>query len=492
MMPLIPFAQYAPDRSPFDGNFSDKLENVLPIQGGWAPFPRFQPLSQPLPERPQGSYLAYVNNGEYRLFVGTATKLLMLDPGTLGWIDVSKAGGYSMPSSEKWSMTQFGSLLIATNGVQKPQWIDVNTPVQFADLGGNPPVARHVASVGDFVVLAHLGTDQRAIHWSGLNNPHWWTPRKRSSDFQAFPDGGEIMTIIGGVRGMIIFHAETVRVGNLALDTPMVFTFEQTLQNHGCMGPKTAITTGHGAFYLSDDGFYKYGVPPIGIGNERVDKTFLADIERRELYNVWGSEDPNRKIVYWAYRSAGNTIEFSYDKVLLYHYGIDRWSVLLPGTIMTGLLDATVPGFTLDNITTRLGLGIDSLPYSLDSRAWSGGTPTIAAFDLDYRLGFFSGPPLQAVLQTGDVELASGRRVFVSGFRPLCDAPKVSGRIAVKDRAGGTSTWKQGSAMSRTGLIPARASGRFHRFEVTITGGPDNIWTAIHGVDPEARPEGRQ
>ncbi|BCH30278.1 hypothetical protein MesoLjLc_22080 [Mesorhizobium sp. L-8-10] len=487
---MIPFATYAPDRSPFDPEATDSLENVLPIQGGYGPFPSFRALSQPLPERPQGSYLGYVNNGNYVLVVGTKTKLLMFDGTTLTWTDVSKPGGYSTADSERWSFAQYGSWLIATNSVDPVQYIDLNSPVQFADLSADAPRAKLVGTMGDFVMLSHLNTNQRMVQWSGLNQPQFWSPRQRSSDFQAFPDGGEIMGFAGGVNGCLIFHAESVREGNLALETSMVMTFKQTLTNHGCMAPKSVVATGSGIYYLSDDGFYRYGIPPVGIGVERVDNTFIDDISRQEIYNVYGSEDPNRKIVYWAYRSIANTLENSYDKVLLYHYGVDRWSLLKPNRIMTGLIDATTPGFTLDSLSS-LGIPLDQLPYSLDSRAWSGGTPTIAAFDTDWRLGFFSGDPLQAVLQTGDVELTSGSRTIVTGFRPLCDASSVSGRSAAKDRAGSPRNWKNPADVSaKTGLIPARTSGRFHRFEVTVQA--DQPWSAIHGVDPEGQPEGQQ
>jgi hypothetical protein len=487
---MISFANYAPDRSPFDPDVADSLENVLPIQGGYGPFPSFRALSQPLSERPQGSYLGYVNNGNYVLIVGTKTKLMRFEGTTLDWTDVSKSGGYSTADSERWSFAQFGSWLIATNGVDPVQYIDLNSPVQFADLSADAPRAKFVGTMGDFVMLAHLNTNQRMVQWSGLNQPQFWTPRQRSSDFQAFPDGGEIMGFAGGVNGCLIFHAESVREGNLALETSMVMTFKQTLTNHGCMAPKSVVATGSGIYYLSDDGFYRYGIPPVGIGVERIDNTFIDDISRQEIYNVYGSEDPNRKIVYWAYRSIANNVPDSYDKVLLYHYGVDRWSLLKPNRIMTGLIDATTPGFTLDSLSS-LGIPLDQLPYSLDSRAWSGGTPTIAAFDTDFRLGFFSGDPLRAVLQTGDIELTSGTRSVVTGFRPLCDAPAISGRSAVKDRAGSARNWKNPADVSaKTGLIPARASGRFHRFEVAVAA--DQHWTAIHGVEPEGQPEGQQ
>jgi hypothetical protein len=105
-----------------------------------------------------------------------------------------------------------------------------------------------------------------------------------------------------------------------------------------------------------------------------------------------------------------------------------------------------------------------------------------------------SGEPLEVVLQTSDVELTSGSRSFASGFRPLCDARRglqADGRQGVKDWAGGPRTWKDAAGVSpRTGLVPARASGRYHRFEVTIPA--SQKWTAVYGVDPEGHPEGQQ
>ncbi|MGO4839412.1 hypothetical protein AB4144_44920 [Rhizobiaceae sp. 2RAB30] len=81
---MISFANYAPDRSTFDPEVTDSLENVLPIQGGYGPFPAFRPLSQPLPERPQGSYLGYVNNGNYELYAWDCNKAVAVQHDDIG------------------------------------------------------------------------------------------------------------------------------------------------------------------------------------------------------------------------------------------------------------------------------------------------------------------------------------------------------------------------------------------------------------------------
>lgn len=480
-MPLLPFAQFGPDRSMFDAQFCDRIENVLPKQGGFAPFPSFTPFSQPLPGDPMGSFLIYVANGAYRLFVGTATKLYMFDITTLGWLDKTRTvgGNYNTPQGVRWSMAQFGDMLVAVNGQDNPQYIDTLTVPGFADMP-NAPRAYNVAAVGDFVFMSHLVSNQRMVQWSGLNQPFFWTPRQRSSDYQPFPDGGEIMGTAAGPDGIVIFSAESIREGVLALETPLVFNFKSSVPNHGCLAPRSIVATGAGIFYYSDDGFYKYGKPPQSIGVERIDNWFHDTIQNSDIYDMYGGEDPTRKIVYWAFRSNENPVGSTYDKVLLYHYGIDQWSVLNPGIILTGLIDATSPGYTLDGLNV-LGIDLDHLPYSLDSRAWSGSTPLIAAFDQQRRLGFFAGSPMQAILQTGDAQLNEGTRSMVTGWRPLTDAATMLGRTATKETGGDELRWRDPVNNNRTGMIPQITSGMFHRFELTI---PVQQWSDVHGIYP--------
>ncbi|CAN7494396.1 hypothetical protein LJR231_003463 [Phyllobacterium sp. LjRoot231] len=485
---MIPFAEFAPDKSVFDPSACNTLQNVLPQAQSFGPFPSFVPLTDPLPARPQGSILANEGAGQYTLITGTETGIYKLNAGTLGWDNIS-GGVYGTADSANWSFEQFGTWVTATNGTDPVQYYDLSAPTTFGVLSANAPTALYSGIIGDFIMLLNTSGGSKTIQWSGLNDPQFWIPRQRSSDLQPFPDGGEIMGFSGFEKGGVIFHENCIREGALALDTALIMTFRKTIESHGCVAPRSIVTTGAGIFYLSQDGFYLYGAPPTPIGNERVDRFFIDDIATEETFNVYGSEDPIRKIVYWAYRSRANTLARSYDKVLVYNYGTDKWSMLIPGAYLTGLIEATTPGYTLDSLDS-LGIPLDDLPYSLDSRAWSGGSPTLAAFDTDFRLGFFSGSPLEAILQTGAVGLSQTSRTAVRGFRALCDAETTTGRVATRDRAGQMDTWKSSFACNRTGLIPARASGRFHRFELTIPA--NQAWEHVHGIDPDGKTEGQQ
>lgn len=489
---MIQFGQFGPDRSLFDPNFCDTIENVFPAGASFTPFPSFSALSSALAARPQGAFLADSGTGTWVMFVGTATKLYKLNTATLGWDDISRTvgGAYTIGTDDNWAFRQFGTKVFAANGVDVQQVYNLASPSTFENTAGSPPRSKYLETLGDFLVALNLTTDTRSIHWSGLNDPTFWTPRQRSSDFQAFPDDGDIQGSAAGPNGIVIFHEHCIREGALALDTPLVMTFKKTVEGHGVLAPRSIVSTGSGAFYLSQDGFYRYGTPPVAIGVDRVDRFFFGDALLSEIFNIHGIEDPERKIVYWAYASKSNAVAHSFDKVLAYHYGIDRWSSMRPGTNLSEIISATTPGYTLDTLDS-LGLTLDTLPFSLDSRAWSGSLPSLAGFSSDYKLGLFSGAPLQATLQTAESELSPGRRTFVNGFRVLTDAPLVTGRVAVRDYAGQTRTWKAAAANStRTGLVPARASGRMHRFEVVIPAAA--TWNHVHGVDPDGSPEGQQ
>ena len=112
---MIPFAEFGPDRSAFDPAFADVMENVLPKANSYGPFPGFVALSSALPAAPKGTFLAYVDAGQYLLFVGTQTHLYKFNPATLGWTDVSRAALYTGAEDRKWDFAQFGNYVIATN-----------------------------------------------------------------------------------------------------------------------------------------------------------------------------------------------------------------------------------------------------------------------------------------------------------------------------------------------------------------------------------------
>src|SRR2546423_1282868 len=198
-MPLLPWGEYRPDVSDFQGQHSGRLENVLPRGDGYGPFPGFTVFTSGLPASCRGSFVSRKTDGSVSIFAATATRLYNLNNTDFSWTDVSKGGGaYStLSSSDQWQLVQFGNFVVAVQANTVPQVFDLTSSSAFADLGGSPPQARYIAVVGRFLVLSGLLTSPYRIQWSGLNATTTWTPGVNQSDIQDLPDGG----IVRGVAG---------------------------------------------------------------------------------------------------------------------------------------------------------------------------------------------------------------------------------------------------------------------------------------------------
>lgn len=479
-------AEYAPDRSEFDPNAADTIKNVLPTSSGYGPFRSASVFSSALAGQPRGVIAAKDDTGSQHIYAATATKIYEYNTSTLGWTDRSGAATFALPSTEYWSTLQFGDHVIFTNRVDGPYVLDMSAGGNFAALGGTPPTARVGAVLGDQVFLGGTTASPRLLTWSGINNDAWWTAKQRSSDFQVFPDGDNITGIIGFEKGGLIFQQNAIREAIPALSTPLIWEFQKTEGARGTSAPESIVRAGRDVYYMSGDGFYKYSQPSEPIGEERVNSTFLADASPALLSMVQGTEDPAGHLIYWRYASTSLAATTYTDKVLIYHYLLNRWSYAEVN--LSWIFGASSPGYTLDTLDT-LGYTLDTLPLSLDSPVWTQGARALAGFDSSFRLVFFQNSNMEATVQTADMQLTEGRRTMVNGFSPISEATTTYGRVAARDRAGGTRTWgTEATVNSSTGLIPARSSGRFHRFEVRIPAAA--TWEHIIGVEPEGRPEG--
>lgn len=486
---MIPFASFEPDRSDFDPNVTDNVLNVMPTPSGYAPFPDKAVVSSALPGVCRGAFLARTSAGVYQTFAFTETKAYIFNGITDAWDDVSKAATtYAVPSEGSWSVVQFGDYVIATNGVDQPQFYNLASPGTFDNLAGSPPAGTVCAVVGDFLAMG--GTDDygpRSVAWSGINNSEYWTPGNRGSDYQIFPEGGEVLGIAGFERGAVVFQDNVIREMTVNLSSPFIFTFTKTDETRTIVAPRSIVRAGGGIFFLTLEGFFRYGQPSQPIGNERIDRFFQSDVDFDYIWQTQGAADPINKVVYWRYKSVDGGSATATDRVLIYNYVLDKWSIA--NVDLTWIFPSTTPGETLESLDA-LGFTLDNFPTPFDSRLFAGGTPLIGGFDTDNKLVFFSGNPLEATLQTGDQSLAFPRRAFVNGFRPITDAPTVYGRVATKDRHGGSRVWGNEALVQSTGLIPARANGRLHRFEVRVPAGTE--WSHMHGIEPQATPGGNR
>jgi len=484
-MPLIPFGEYRPDVTDYDQTSTGAVLNALPRGDGYGPMPALSAYSAALPGPCRGFFKAIKTDGSIAIFAATASRLYQLNNTNQTWTDVSKAGAsYSAVSStDQWQFVQFINYVIAVQANAPPQFFDLTSSTAFADLAGSPPQARYVAVVGYFVVLSGLVNNPYRVQWSALGDPTGWTAGVNSSSFQDLPDGGIVRGVAGGEFGNI-FQDAAIRRLVYAPGSPVIFQIERISDDRGLYGPYSLIRSGDQIFFVAPQGIMQMAPAgyPQPIGKEKVDRTFLADLDAGNLQLLIGASDPRHNRVFWAYKSTNGAAGL-FDKIITYDYVLQRFAPLAVTGEFLGSLSQ--PGLTLENLDS-IASSLDALIPSLDSFAISV-TPEVAAFDGSNRLGFFRGANLEARVSTG-AQAQMGRRVFVRSFRPIADAPAIYGSVGARERLTDAETFSAENAMDATGQVPARVSTRYARAKLRIPAG--TAWGFALGVEPEFTLEG--
>ena len=485
------FGEYRPDVTDYNTQFTKTAQNVLPRWDGYGPFPSYQALSTSLPGPCRGIFYAIKSDGSLVIFGATATKLYLLNNTTYAWGDVSLgAGSYSAVSGDaQWQFVQFNNYVVAVQANAAPQYIDITVLTAFANIStlgpDTPPQAAYVSIVGRFLVLSGLTSFPYRIQWSGLGNIGQWTSGVNSSDFQDFADGGLVRGVAGGENG-VIFQDTAIRGLVYQPGSPVIFQIERLTQDMGLYGPYSIIRAGNLVFFNSSQGFMKTdGVsPPVPIGRERVDRTFRLDLDNTNFQLFMGASDPRSTKVYWAYKSVGNGTTTFFDKLLSYDYVLDKFAgpILFNGEMLVSLAQ---PGMTLeglDSITTNL----DALIPSLDTFG-SGKNPSLGAVDNSHTMGFFSGPSLEATVESAEYGQPN-QRTMIQSYRPITDAPTMYGAVTFRENMQALPQTTTEQPMDAIQQVPARISTRYARAHVRIPAG--TVWTFINSVEPESVPDG--
>lgn len=566
-MPLVPWGQYKPDVSDYEGDSTKNILNVLPRGDGYGPFPSFSQFSSTLPAACRGAFYALKSDGSVVIFAGTSDRLYQLNNTDFTWKPVGKvaavtissaspgvvtyaahpfvandrvvfsnsggalppeltagtvyfvktvlsvntftvsatAGGAAintssagtgthsvtstytaLSASAQWRFAQFGNLVIAVQANAAPQVFDLSSSSAFSDLGGSPPQAAYVDIVGRFVVLSGLLSNPYRIQWSGLNAVTTWTSGVNSSDYQDLPDGGIVRGVAGGEFGTI-FQDQAIRRMSYVPGSPLIFQIERVTQDKGLYAPYSIIRAGERIFFYAGQGFHVIapGGLPEQIGRERVDRTFLTDLDKGSLQLFMGAADPRSTRVYWAYKSVSGTAN-KYDKIIGYDYALDRWFMLsISGEYLLGVSQT---GLTLENLDS-ISSSIDALTLTLDAYA-TAVQPEIAQFDGSHYLGFFRGSNLEATLESAE-QGTDGQRITIRGFRPVTDAGSFYGSVSYRDTLADTAVSTSEIARNtRTGRCDLMKSTRYSRFKQRVPSA--ETWTYSAGFEPDLTTEGMQ
>ena len=486
-MPLLQWGDTRPDTSDYEGQSAHFINNVIPRGDGYGPFPAFSAYTSALPSACRGAFYALKYDGTVITFAATATKLYKLNNTDFTWTDVSLGSGTysSVTSTAQWQFAQFGNLVFATQANALLQVFDLSSATAFSNCAGSPPQAAYISIVGRFVVLSGLLSSPYRIQWSGLNATTTWTSGVNSSDFQDFPDGGIVRGVAGGESG-IIFQDQAIRRMSYVPGSPIIFQIDRLTQDKGLYAPYSIIRAGEVIYFYAGQGFHKIvpGGIPEQIGREKVDRTFLSDLDKGNLQLFIGAADPRSTRIYWAYKSVAGQVG-AYDSLLGYDPALDRFfPVDMIGEYLLGISQS---GLTLENLDS-ISSSLDALTLSLDAYA-TAVQPEAAQFNSSHVLGFFRGTPLEATLESSE-QGTDGQRLRVRGFRPVTDAPTVYGSLTYREMTSATAVTSAEVGKSRLGRCDFNRSTRYVRYRNRIPAG--TTWTFTAGVEPDVTTEGAQ
>lgn len=485
-MPLLLAGDYRPDVSDYLGTASRNVLNVIPRGDGYGPFPAFVAFSGAMAAACRGAFYALKSDGTVITFAGTSTKLYQMSNTDFTWTDVSVgAGTYSaLTATAQWQFAQFGNLVFATQANAVLQVFDLSSSSAFANCAGSPPQAAYIAVVGRSLVLSGLLSNPYRVHWSGLNATTTWTSGTNSSDYQDFPDGGIVRGVAGGEAG-VIFQDQAIRRMSYVPGSPIIFQIDRITQDKGLFAPYSIVRAGEKVFFYAGQGFHKIepGGVPEQIGREKVDRTFLADLDRGNLQLFIGAADPRSTRVYWAYKSVSGSAGL-YDKLLGYDFLLDRFfPVSVSGEYLLGISQT---GLTLESLDT-ISASIDALTLSLDAYA-TAAQPEIAQFSSSHVLGFFRGDNLEATIESAE-QGTDENRITVRGFRAVTDAATHYGLVSYRDTTLATSTdGDEVLVNSRTGRCDMMRDARYSRFRVRVPAA--ETWTYFAGIVPDVTTNG--
>tara|TARA_R100001594_G_scaffold72503_1_gene107111 strand:+ start:331 stop:1806 length:1476 start_codon:yes stop_codon:yes gene_type:complete len=489
---MIQFGEWLPDQPALNNAGATQAKNVIPAMLGYRSFKSLSPLSGAATAKILGLFAGKDDDGNAALYAGDSGKLYKFNAADSTLADVSKSGGYTVASSDKWRFAQFGEMLIAVNGhTDSPQKITLAGGGLFSDLAGTPPKAKFITTVRDQVFMANTsdssdGVKPYRLWFSGINSAESWTPGTSLSDYQDVVDVGHCTGVVGGEHLIALFERSIVR--GTFVGGGLIYQFDKLTTDRGCSVPGSIASVGPSmVFFLSDDGFYQLrGNEIVPIGAQKINRWFLDRFDTANRDNVVSGVDPVNQNVIWAYPSLSASGGEN-NEILVYNYHLNKWSYAEQDC--TAIAQLFTAGYTLEQLD-NISSNIETLPASLDDGVYMGGTFFFAGAK-DKKVQSFTGDTLAATVETGEFTPAAGRRTLVNNILPYVSTkaeqtPTISATIGSRSRQHDSETFGSASTVNADGYCPVRASGAYHRVRLSTTGDYD----VLQGVDVDMQQVG--
>ena len=165
--------------------------------------------------------------------------------------------------------------------------------------------------------------DSMLIAWSDQENVAEWEPTATNTAGSLRISSGS--QIVGGLtsREEVLIWTDSSLYAMQFIGPP--YTFSVNLINHGLglIGPKAAVNTPNGIFWMDRKGFYKYS-GQLELVPCSVHSYIFEDINDDQSYKVFGFLNKQFNEVGWFYPSSSN---LEIDRYAVYNYAEATWSI---------------------------------------------------------------------------------------------------------------------------------------------------------------------
>lgn len=462
---MLPYGPYRPDVAETNPAMSRHVLNVNPradSQGvSYHPRRSLQVTTDAmaLPAAPRGALAVVQRSGVFKGYFGTASKLYEMDA-TYQFAEIGT--GYTLPTGHSWGMCQYGERLIVTNTFDGMLSWDIENGGSVTAIS-EAPDARSVFVWAQMVIALDCDDDNRVMRNSAPGSYTNWTTRGAGA--QEFADGEALMG--GGVVNdgqAVVIQRGAVQLLTVT-GTERIFRIDKFPGEVGAVSPESIVQIPGGVAFMDSSGpqiATAQGV--IAIGDNKVARTFVASVG--DITAVQAAYDPELKQIVW---------RKSDSELLVYDLPTKEFVPVEDET--SYIIKMSNPALTLEELDDY-GT-IDTLPYSLDSNAWKGGRPRLAALDADYKFGFFDGAYLAAEMDTAT--LTDNMTMLVNWLAPVTDDPNVTLTLGVRDRLADAVTYKDPAIQTASGRFAVRGRGKCIVARVNHAAGA--TWTYDRGIE---------
>ena len=475
----VPFGEWLPDQPDHNKQGANVANNVYYAANTYKRFPSLVNYSSnTVSTDSKGAGSFRDNSNTVYNFVATRTNIYQLASGAF----TSRKASLTGAADDFWTFTQFGEYVIASNGVDAPQYYLMGTSTNFANLSaiqsaGTVPTFRVSGVVRDFLVTGNITNATNRIQWSGINDITVWSGKQ--SDSQDLPgSGGQVVAITSGEVGYVFRQNQIIRMDYVGGAT--VFRLSVISPNRGAVFGRTVCQDNRQIFFYADDGFYQINgdqIMPIGV--EKVNRYFDLNLNKAYADRICAAVDPFNQLAMWLFPSTANTTNTTgiCDKIIIYNYATKKWS--LADASASTIFSQFVGAFTVE-LMDIISENLENISAALDTDYWSGGQMFLGGIDSDYKAAIFSGNSNECEVETAELEPFPGLRANITGVRPIVDATATL-TVKARERLADTESETSSVSMRDSGINPIRKSGRYVRANVKVAAGTS--FTHAQGID---------